>query len=293
MAKLSAVIITRDEEADLGRALDSVAFADERLVVDSGSRDGTVALARARGARVLHREFDGFGPQKRWATAQAAHDWILALDADEEVDAELGAAIRALLAGEPARAAYRLCFRTVFLGRPFTHGSLSRGHHVRLFDRRRAGWDDAPIHEKVQAGGPVGALPGLVLHRTVRDLADALGKMDRYSAATAAGLHARGVRRGRLATVLAGPFHFLRSGVLKGNLLNGYPGLAWSLLAGASATIKNLRLEELWRASDALDPGGSLASGGPRPQGLRAAAADAGRAPPAGAPALTASGPSR
>ena len=243
---LSAVIITRDEERDVGRTIGAVSFADEVLVVDASSTDGTVAVCRSLGARVLEHAFDGFGPQKQWAVSQAANDWVLCVDADEVVTAELAAAIRQLLAsGDPPCAAYRFRFLTVFLGHPLTHGQISRRLHVRLFDRRRAGWTDAMVHERVLTDGPLGELPGAVLHYTVRDLSDSVAKMDAYSTLGALDLVRRGKRRGGLALVFTPPVQFLKHYLVRQNFRNGMPGLAWSFMNAVGATMKHLKAREL------------------------------------------------
>jgi glycosyltransferase involved in cell wall biosynthesis len=118
-------VITRNEEREIGRTLDALSFADELVVVDSGSTDGTSAICRGRGARVIERAFDGYGPQKRFAVAQATHDWVLCIDADEVISPELADSIRTVLAGEPACAAYALRFLTVFMGRVLTRSTSS------------------------------------------------------------------------------------------------------------------------------------------------------------------------
>lgn len=246
MPALSAVIITRDEERDVARTIRALSFADEVLVVDSGSTDGTVKVCRALGARVLEHAFEGFGPQKRWAVAQAAHPWVLCVDADEVVTPELGEAIRALLAaGEPPCAAYALRFVTVFMGRALAHGPLARKLHVRLFDRRRARWTEAPVHERVVVDGALGVLPGAVLHYTVRDLSESLAKMDEYSTLAAAELVRRGRRRGWLALVLTPPVQFFRHYVLQQHFRNGVPGLAWAAMNAIGSVMKHLKAREL------------------------------------------------
>ncbi len=246
MPKLSAVLITYNEEGRIGRTLEALAFADEIVVVDSASTDRTVEICRARGARVLTHAFEGFGPQKRFATAQASHDWVLNLDADEVVAPELGGAIRALLdAGEPPCAGYRLSFQLVFMGRPFRHGALAHRRVLRLFDRRRASWTDAAVHERLVVDGAVGDLPGTVLHFTTRNLEDSVAKLNAYSTFGALELRQRGKRCSAAHVLLLGPFHFIRHWVFLGNFMNGVPGLAWSILNATGSVMKRLKLHEL------------------------------------------------
>ncbi len=133
----------------LADCLASAPFAGEIVVVDSGSSDDTVEIARRCGARVIEQPWLGFGPQKNFAVAQAAHDWVLCLDADERVTPELAAAIRAALGGAPAAAAFAVARRNRFLGRWLAHGEGYPDWNVRLFDRRRARWTDDPVHEHV------------------------------------------------------------------------------------------------------------------------------------------------
>ena len=245
MPRLSAVIIARDEEADIARTLEALPFADEILVVDSGSKDRTVEICRSRGARVVEHAFVGYGPQKRWAVAQAKNDWVLCLDADEVPTAKLAAAVERLLAEEPPRPAYRLTFHTVFMGRPLARGSIGRRGHVRLFDRRRARWSEARLHETVEVDGPVGTLPGVVLHYNVHDLSEAVRKLDLYSQAGAEELRRQGQSpRGALSLLLVAPYHFLRHYLFNGNLRNGIPGFAWALMLTANSVLKHLKVHE-------------------------------------------------
>jgi glycosyltransferase involved in cell wall biosynthesis len=250
MPALSAVIVTLNEERDIARTLAALSFADDVLVVDSGSTDRTVEISRAHGARVLHHDFQGYGAQKRWSVEQAAHDWVLALDADEVVSPELGRAIRALLdAGEPPCAAYRICFPTVFMGSPLRHGPMSHKWKIRLFDRRRAAWTEANVHELVHAGGPVGEVEGAALHYTTRDLSDGLQKLDAYTTLAAAELFRRGKRRNLLTILGTFPAQFFRHWVLQQNFRNGIPGLAWSILSAMGSVMKYLKARELEAAA--------------------------------------------
>src|SRR5438094_5357225 len=164
---LSLVVITRDAAAQLADCLASAAFAAEAIVVDSGSRDDTVDIARRSGARVVAQSWLGFGPQKNFAVAQASHDWVLCLDADERLTPPLASAIGTAIAaqtGTTAPAAYAMARRNRFLGRWLAHGEGYPDWNVRLFDRRRARWTDDPVHGHVVAEGPVARLEGDLLH---------------------------------------------------------------------------------------------------------------------------------
>ncbi len=264
MRGLSAVVITHNEERDVARTLDALAFADEIVVVDSNSTDRTVEVCRSRGARVVSHAFRGYGPQKRFAVSLAAHDWVLCVDADEVVTPELARSIRALLSApeEPPCAAYRVVFRPVFMGQELVHGA--RETHVRLFDRRRAGWDDAPVHESVLTKGEIGTLPGLVLHETARDVAEAIDKLNAYTTRAASERRGRPVR-GTAALLLSGAYHFFRHFVLRRQFLNGVPGFAWSMLFAVGSVVKHVKAHEL-PPGPATDAEGEAPPAAPSPQ---------------------------
>lgn len=243
--KLSVVLVVQDEEQRIDRALESIRCADEVLVVDGGSTDGTLALCRQRGCRVLQRPFDGFGAQKRIATTLAAHDWVLSVDADEVLSPELNEEIlRVLARPEIPEAAFQIEMTMVFLGRVFRHGRHARERHVRLFDRSRAGFNGNEVHEGVTTAGPVGRLGGQCLHFSYRDVAHYLAKVNDYSTRGARMLERRGARRSATLAILSWPFYFLRSYFLHGNVLNGVPGLVWSFLYTLHPVLKYLKLAE-------------------------------------------------
>ena len=254
MRRLSAVLITHNEERDVARTLDALAFADEIVVVDSHSTDRTVEVCRAYGARVVTHRFRGFGPQKQFAVSLATHDWVLCVDADEVVTPELARSIHELLSTEadPPCAAYRVPFRTVFMGRPLRHGA--RELHVRLFDRRRAGWDDASVHESVVVQGRIGTLAGHVLHATARDVAEAIEKLNAYTTRAANERRGRPVR-GTATLLFAGIYHFFRHFLLRGQFLNGVPGFTLSMLLAVGSVVKHVKGHELAPAPDALPEG--------------------------------------
>src|SRR5580704_13852985 len=158
MPQLSAIIITRDEAANIGECLDTLAFCDERIVVDCGSDDGTVDIARGKGARVEHHDWIGFGPQKNFALSLATGDWVLSLDADERVTPELAAAIAVAIAGGAAQGTvdgFELPRISSFCGRPMRHSGWFPDYVLRLFRRGKGRFDDAMVHERVICDGTV------------------------------------------------------------------------------------------------------------------------------------------
>ncbi len=158
-ARLSAVLITRNAADQLEPCLSSLAFCDEIVVVDSGSSDRTCEIAREFGARLVVKEWLGFGRQKQFAVDQASHDWVLCIDADERVSPQLAASIAGALE-RPAAPVYRMPRRNRFLGRWLRHGEGYPDWSARLFDRRSARWSDDPVHEKVLYAVTPGTLQG-------------------------------------------------------------------------------------------------------------------------------------
>lgn len=242
--KLSAVIITRDAAQQLENCLQSARFADEIVVVDSGSKDATVEIAHRHGARVIHQEWLGFGRQKQFAVAQAEHDWVLCLDADERVSGELRESIMQALK-QPRYQAYRMPRRNRFLRRWLRHGEGYPDWSLRLFDRRHADWSEDAIHEKVVTAVAVGSLRGDLLHESGEDLAAYLDKQNRYTTLQAEALHREG-KRAHLGHMLLSPgLRFLKFYVLRGGFLDGVPGLAHILIGSFNSFIKYAKLYDL------------------------------------------------
>jgi len=245
---LSVVLITRNAAAQLPECLASVAFADEVLVVDSGSEDGTPAVAARYGARVIDKEWLGFGRQKQFAVEQAAHDWVLCLDADERVSPELAASVvRALPA--PAAPAYRMARCNRFLGRWLRHGEGYPDWSLRLFDRRHARWSDDAVHERVvpDAGTDVATLEGDLLHESAEDLARYLEKQNRYTSLAAAELHRSGRRTGIAQMALSPLLRFVKFYVLRLGFLDGMAGLVHISIGCMNSFMKYAKLMELQR----------------------------------------------
>jgi glycosyltransferase involved in cell wall biosynthesis len=244
---LSAVIITQNAASQLGACLDSVAFADEILVVDSGSGDGTRELARARGARVLEHAWLGFGPQKQFAVEAAAHDWVLCIDADERVSPALREAIvRELTAPRGRVYAVARCNR--FLGRWLRHGEGYPDWSLRLFHRGHARWSDDPVHEKVLTREAPQRLAGDLMHDSAETLEKYLDKQNRYTSLQAEMLRAAG-RRATLAHIALSPvLRFVKFYVLRLGFLDGAPGLVHIAIGCMNSFTKYAKLLALERA---------------------------------------------
>jgi glycosyltransferase involved in cell wall biosynthesis len=178
---LTVVLVTLNEAANLPRTLASVSFANEVVVLDSGSTDATVAIAQEMGARIFEEPWKGFARQKNSAIAHATSDWVLSLDADEEVSPALAGEIEALLAGEPACSAYRIPRLNHFLGRPLRHGGYWPDPKLRFFRRGAAQFEERPVHETMSATGPVGQLKGHLIHHCYPTLDEYIEHMNRYS----------------------------------------------------------------------------------------------------------------
>ncbi len=241
---ISAVIITRDEARNLPDCLAGLAWCDEIVVLDSGSTDDTLRIARDAGARVeVSADWPGFGPQKNRALQHARCDWVLSIDADERVDAELAAEIRDAVTSGAAYTGYRMPRLSSFCGRFMRHGGWYPDRVLRLFRRDCGRFSDDIVHETVQCRGAIGDLRHDLRHESFRDFEQVLRKIDAYSTAGAAKAHARG-RRGSIGRALAhGAWTFFRGYVLRAGFLDGRMGLA---LALSNAHGTYYRYVKLW-----------------------------------------------
>ena len=227
---VSACIITFNEADRIGDCIASLAFCDEIVIVDSHSTDATVEIAQRMGARVLQRPFDGFRSQKQFAIGQAAHDWVLCLDADERVSDALRTAIQAERAsGFASAAGYRFARLSEYFGKFLRHGNAYPDRVLRLFDRRRGGWRGTrEVHEAVSVDGQVRTLRGDLVHYPYRSLEQQLLKTQRYARMMAEHDFARG-KRATLGKLIVSPaWRFWRGYVLRGGFLDGWHGLVYA-----------------------------------------------------------------
>lgn len=251
---LSVVIITLNAASQLADCLASVGFADEVVVVDSGSTDGTCELAAAAGARVIAQDWLGFGRQKQFAVEAAGHDWVLCLDADERVSDELRQAIENSLASTSTVAAYRFARCNRFLGRYLRHGEGYPDWSLRFFDRRQARWSDDAVHEKVLTGGPVATLPGDLLHDSAETLASYLAKQNRYTSLAAEMAVAAGKRASAGRLVFSPLVRFVKFYLFRQGFRDGLPGLIHITIGCFNSFCKYAKMRELALVRESGEP---------------------------------------
>ena len=236
--KISATIITYNEERNLPRAIESLRCADEVLVVDSGSTDRTVEIAEKLGARVMESSWPGYAKQKNLAAENAAHDWILSLDADESLSEALEGEIWRLKKNGPEFDGYTMPRMAKYLGRWIHHSGWYPDRKIRLYNRQKARWQGEFVHESVKVDGRIGHFESNLLHFTCDSLSEHLRVMDRYTTLAAEQLLAIGEKPtwGRL--IFEPPWTFFRTYVLKAGYLDGVEGLAIANMAALYNFVK-------------------------------------------------------
>jgi len=244
---VSVTLITLDEADHIAAAIESAAWADEILVVDSGSSDGTVDIARSKGARVLTRAWTGYVDQKNFAADQATHEWIFSLDADERVPLALAQEIRSIVASEPPYRGYRVPRVTFHLGRWIRTTDFYPDYQMRLYDRRTGRWQGRYVHESVKVDGPTGQLKHDLEHYSFSDIRDQIRRIDHYSTLSAMQMYEAGRRTGPLEIVVHPPAAFVRNYLLRRGFLDGTAGLLISLLNAWGVGLKFMKLWELQR----------------------------------------------
>ena len=253
--KVSATIITLNEEDNIREALASVAWADEVIVVDSGSTDKTCEIAAAAGARVIRNDWPGFARQKQFAAEQAQHEWIFSLDADERVSPELNRSIAALreLSDSQRADGYRIARRSFYQGRWIKGGGWYPDRQLRLYKKAHGRWADRHIHESVRMdqNARVENLAGDILHYSIRDSVQHHRMIgERYAPLGALQMFEEGRRTSRLRIATAAPIGFIRSFILKGGFRDGLAGLTIARFAGHHDFLKHLMLWEKQQQSD-------------------------------------------
>jgi len=251
--RISATIITFNEEANIREACESLAWADEIVVVDSGSTDKTRDIATACGAHVIEKYWPGFAAQKQFATEQALHDWVFSLDADERVSEKLKASIAEVRGLDDSQLAdgYRMARRAYYQGRWIKGGGWYPDWQLRLFRKSRGHWDPRHIHESVKMASEARTekLSGDILHYSVRDSAHHHRMIgERYAPLAAQQMFEEGCRTSPLKLATAAPTAFVRSYLLKGGFRDGLAGISIASFAAHHAFLKHLMLWEKQKA---------------------------------------------
>lgn len=247
MPPLSIFIIAQNESDRIGRTIAAVrGLTDDIVLVDSGSTDGTPAIAADLGARVLHNDWPGYGQQKRFAEEQCRHDWLLNIDADEVLPADLVAEIAALFAsGEPACDAYRIRIAEIFPGEAAPHRFAYALAPVRLYRRDKGRYSASPVHDRVDLAGDarVGKLKGTIHHYSVRSLGEQMDKLNAYSDAQADDLDKRGVALSAFRLMAEFPANFVKAYIGRRHALRGVYGF---MTAMNYAFYRYLRVAKHW-----------------------------------------------
>jgi glycosyltransferase involved in cell wall biosynthesis len=245
MELLSATVITYNEERNIAGTLESLSWADEIVVVDSGSRDATLEICRRFTDRILHRDWTGYVDQKNFALSQARNDWILSIDADERPSPELCLEIRELARKGFRKPGYRIPRVAFFMERWIRHGDWYPDYQLRLFDRRCGRWAGGRVHESVRTGQRPELLRGEIYHYTYHSLSDYLRRLETYSSLAAMDYDEQGKRATPLR-LLGNPLGaFVKAYLLKLGFLDGTPGLAIAVMGAVSVFFKYAKLYEL------------------------------------------------
>ena len=229
--RISAVIITYNEEKNIRRTLQKLYWCDEIVVVDSFSTDKTVEICKEFGCRVMFKKFEGYGSQKRYAVSLAKNDWVLCLDADEVLSSALICEIQKEFSSAPAYSGYALPMNLVFLGREFRHGKENGRYFLRLFRKSQGNFNKSRVHEGIDLTGEVAKFKNPLKHYSYDDLERWIAKMDRYTTLSAQEAVRRGKNKSRLQIAIALPYYFFRYYLLERNFLNGLEGFYWSVFS--------------------------------------------------------------
>ena len=244
MHKVSVTIITLNEAAHIADAINSASWADEVIVVDSGSTDKTVEISQDLGATVSHRSWTGYVDQKNYATRLASYDWIFSLDADERIPEALATEAREILENSPMRHGYRMPRVTFHLGKWIRTTDFYPDYQLRLYDRRSGRWEGRYVHESVKIDGPIGYLKNELQHYSFRDLQDQINRINHYTTLAAKQMYESG-KRARFIDLFQPDAAFIRNYLLRRGFLDGKVGFYISAIQAYSVGLKFLKLWEL------------------------------------------------
>ena len=242
MEKLSVVIITKNEERNIQRCLESVKWADEIVVVDSGSEDRTIDICRSYHCKIYQTDWMGFGPTKKFAVDSASHDWIFSIDADEEVSPELKNRIQKILEDPGYMRAYRIKRNSFYLGKLIRHSGWSNDYTLRFFNRLEGNFNNNIVHESVQIPEPIGKLKQPLWHYPYPDVSTHIQKMERYSSLGAQTEKDNGKKCTLIGAVFRGKIKFIKMYFINGGFMDGSEGFILALNSAFGVYLKYLKL---------------------------------------------------
>ncbi|MCF6776606.1 glycosyltransferase family 2 protein [Thiotrichales bacterium 19X7-9] len=242
---LSVIIIVKNEQKNIRRALESVSWADEIIVVDSGSSDQTLSITKEYTSNIYHQDWLGYGKQKQFALSKATKKWVLSLDADEEVPATLAKEIQSICLSDTQIDAYKITRKSFFGLKMIRYGDWKDDAPIRLLKRVKGYFSDELVHESIIVDGQVEKLKAFLFHYTYNTIADAIAKANEYSSLSAQKLYKKGKKSSLILAVIKGAWSFIRSYIIKRGFLDGKYGF---ILAGSIALgtyLKYVKLTEI------------------------------------------------
>ena len=247
---VSAVIITFNEENNIGKTLAQLKWCDEIIIVDSYSTDNTVAICEKYGCKIFYKKFEGYGEQKTFALSKSTNDWVLCIDADEVISDKLVIEIKeALITNNKVHAGFSFRMNLVFLNKEFLYGRESGKYFTRLFNKQLGGFTDDKVHESIGVRGSIKKLKNTVRHNSYTNLHQCLEKNNRYSTYSAQMAFNKGKNKSLLAILFGLPFNFFKYYIIELNFLNGRKGFYWSVFSSFYHFSKYVKLNELNKVS--------------------------------------------
>jgi glycosyltransferase involved in cell wall biosynthesis len=251
MHKISCVIITFNEEANIRRCIEALTWCNEIIVLDSGSTDHTLEICKDFHCKIHYKDFNGFGEQKRFAVSLAENDWVLNIDADEVVsDALKKEIISEMSKSVPEYAGYYLLRSLYFLGRRFKYWRESKEFYLRLFNKNHGNFSEDKVHEKILVDGKTKSLKGELLHYSYTSLHQYFEKFNNYTTKASEELFEKGKKKNLILTIFSFPAYFLKNYLLNGNFLNGIQGFLWALFSSFYPIVKYAKLWVLWNKKE-------------------------------------------
>ncbi|MBS1960252.1 MAG: glycosyltransferase family 2 protein [Bdellovibrionales bacterium] len=252
---LSAIVLTHQSDRTLDSVLSALTWCDEIVVVDSGSKDKSIEIAKKYGANVLTRAFDGYGPQKKYAVEQAKNDWVFVVDSDEVVTPELQREIVEMFAaGYPAETivGYEVQIKLVFLKKAMNYSGTGNKFHLRLFNRKFGNFNVAFVHENVEINGSLRHLKHPMLHYSYLTVEDYFNKFNTYTTFAAQDMAKKNKRISLVRLFTSFQAHFITRFIFRLGFLDGYHGFLWSLFSAMYPSVKYAKLIELKKSGDAF-----------------------------------------